>query len=99
MKKNTFRKVMSGISALVMCLSLFAVSSVCVFADEEETDGTTGSTAQYASTDYANKADQFEAVMSQNADKDVVTFPLPDCYVEAITTRMKYILHVNLIKE
>lgn len=99
MKKNTFRKVMSGISALVMCLSLFAVSSVCVFADEEETDGTTGSTAQYASTDYANKADQFEAVMSQNADKDVVTFPLPEGYVEGITTRMKYILDGNLIKE
>lgn len=97
---KTIHKIISGLSAAALCLSMFAATSVCAFADET-TGGTssTGSTSQYASTDYANKREAFEALMTENASKTEIQFPAPENYVEGITTRMKYIVDGALIKE
>ncbi len=94
---KTVRKLFSGLSVVLMCLSLLCATSVCVMAEGEEGDKT-AETSKYASTDYANRKEDFEQLLSTATGAEV-TFPAPEAYVEGITTRMKYIVDGALIKE
>lgn len=99
MKMKIMSRVISGAVALLLCAGLFAGMMMTSFADGEE--GTTEAPAgnPYAPTDYANHADLFETLMTENGSNAVVTFPLPEAYAEGITTRVKYIVDGTVIKE
>ena len=95
MKMKNLHRVLAFAGALVMA---FGMSFALPMFAEGEDAAASDDTAQYASTDYANKKDLFEQVMAAT-EGTTVTFPLPDAYKEGVTTRMKYIVDGALIKE
>lgn len=99
MKMKIMSRVISGAVALLLCAGLISGMMMTSFADGEE--GTTEEPAgkPYASTDYANHADQFEAFMAEKGTGDVVTFESPEGYADGITTRVKFIVDGTVIKE
>lgn len=91
-------RVISGAVALLLSVGLIGGMMMTSFADGEEgAEEAAGSV--YASTDYANHEDLFEAFMAENGTGDVVTFPAPEGYTEGTTVRVKYILNGKLIGE
>jgi len=98
MKNKTLRRILGLAGAFVLSMMLvlptFAEGELIATADGETAD----ETAQYASTDYANKSELFEQVVAA-ANGNTVSFPLPEAYAEGVTTRMKYIVDGSVIKE
>ena len=96
MMKKTAIRLLSVLFAVALTVCMLSGVMLSVFAEEEPAaDGT----AKYASTDYANKSELFDALMAEVGSAATVDVPIAEGYDESITERMKYIVNADLIGE